>query len=202
MRDDDVYRAIKALMLKFLPELTPDQVVRGWNNRVPPPPGGFALMRILYHSRQATNFAEYDPPGESVTLAQSALVVVQVDFYGGPDAFAAKDGGGPRGASEAFSAQNASESASGTGRAGARHLADTWAQDFATVWRDAVACDFLAEAGVAPTIASDPRHLPLVGREEQYLDRWSVEVTAAIFDEIRLSQAFFDDVEITLYPLE
>lgn len=172
MRDDDVYRAIKALILKFLPELTPDRVIRGWNNRVPPPPGGFALMRILYHSRQATNFAEYDPPGESVTLAQSALVVVQVDFYDAPD------GGGPR------------------------HLADRWAHGLATVWRDAVACDFLAEAGIAPTIASDPRHLPLVGGEEQYLDRWSVEVTAAIFDEIRLSQAFFDDVEITLYPLE
>lgn len=112
MRDDDVYRAIKALILKFLPELTPDRVVRGWNNRVPPPPGGFALMRILYHSRQATNLAEYDPPGESVTLAQSALVVVQVDFYGARPV----------------------------------SMADGWAHDFATVWRDAVACDFLAGA--------------------------------------------------------
>lgn len=202
MRDDDVYRAIKALILKFLPELTPDRVVRGWNNRVPPPPGGFALMRILYHSRRATNLAEYDPPSESVTLAQSALVVAQVDFYDAPDAFAARDGGGPRSASEAFSAQNASESASGTGRAGARHLADRWAHDFATLWRDAVACDFLAGAGIAPTMASDPRHLPLVGGDEQYLDRWSVELTASIFDEIKLAQAFFDDVDITLYPLE
>ena len=168
MRDDDVYRAIKALILKFLPELTPDRVVRGWNNRVPPPPGGFALMRILYHSRQATNLAEYDPPGESVTLAQSALVVVQVDFYGARPV----------------------------------SMADGWAHDVATVWRDAVACDFLAGAGVAPTMASDPRHLPLVGGDEQYHDRWSVELTASIFDEIKLAQAFFDDVKITLYPLE
>ena len=81
-------------------------------------------------------------------------------------------------------------------------MADGWAHDVATVWRDAVACDFLAGAGVAPTMASDPRHLPLVGGEEQYLDRWSVELTASIFDEIKLAQAFFDDVKITLYPLE
>lgn len=168
MRDDDVYRALKALMLRYLPELTPNQVVRGWNNRVPPPRGGFALMRILSHARQATNFAEYDPAGESVTLAQSALVVTQIDFYGARPV----------------------------------SMADGWAHDFATVWRDAVACDFLAGAGVAPTMASDPRHLPLVGGDEQYLDRWSVEATACVFDEIKLAQAFIDTVDLILYPLE
>lgn len=167
MRDDDVCRAVKALMLNFLPDLTPGQVVRGWNNRVPPPRGGFCLMRILSHERRATNFAEYDPAGESLTLAESALVTIQLDFYGAEPA----------------------------------SLADMWAHDLAILWRDAVACDFLEAAGIAPTFAGDPRHLPLVGGDEQFLDRWMVEATACIFDEIRLQQAFFDTVDITLYPL-
>ena len=58
MRDDDVYRAVKALLVEYIPDLTADRIVRGWSNRVPAPRGGFCLMRILVHERRATNFAE------------------------------------------------------------------------------------------------------------------------------------------------
>ena len=82
MRDDDVYRAVKALLVEYIPDLTADRIVRGWSNRVPAPRGGFCLMRILVHERRATNFAEYAPAAESLTLAESALVTMQLDFYG------------------------------------------------------------------------------------------------------------------------
>lgn len=167
MRDDDVYRAVKALLVEYIPDLTADRIVRGWSNRVPAPRGGFCLMRILVHERRATNFAEYAPAAESLTLAESALVTMQLDFYGTAPA----------------------------------SMADVWAHDFAVLWRDAMACDFLDPAGIAPTVAGNPRHLPLVGGDEQFLDRWMVEATASIFDELKLRQAFFDTVDITLYPL-
>lgn len=167
MRDDDVYRAVKALLVEYIPDLTADRIVRGWSNRVPMPRGGFCLMRILAHERRATNFAEYDPAGESLTLAESALVTMQLDFYGPP-------------------------------RQAWRTSGHMILQYYGgTPWLVTSSI----RRGLAPTVAGNPRHLPLVGGDEQFLDRWMVEATASIFDELKLRQAFFDTVDITLYPL-
>ncbi|MGZ8442541.1 MAG: phage neck terminator protein [Candidatus Binatia bacterium] len=44
-----------------------------------------------------------------------------------------------------------------------------------TLFRDEIACRFLANSGfdIQPLFASDPQQLPIVTGEEQYLERWT-----------------------------
>jgi len=49
------------------------------------------------------------------------------------------------------------------------------AHTITTLFRDEIACQFLADSGfdIQPLFASDPQQLPIVTGEEQYLERWT-----------------------------
>jgi len=81
--DQDVYGAIRALLLSILPSGT--EVVQGQDNLVSMPLGGFVTMTSAGQTRLGTNIVSYTPgssnPG-SKTLQPPTQYAVQLDFYG------------------------------------------------------------------------------------------------------------------------
>lgn len=76
-----------------------------------------------------------------------------------------------------------------------------WATMTQTLWRDQVGCDALAPT-CAPLYAEDPRMLPLVTGEEQFLERWML--TASLeYDPVTVTaQEFADTLEAELINVD
>lgn len=72
------------------------------------------------------------------------------------------------------------------------------AQILSTLLRDAYGCDFLRPHQVQPLYLGDPRQLPLVTGEQQYLARWMLGATLQFNPTVSTSQEFADIVDVTL----
>jgi hypothetical protein len=72
------------------------------------------------------------------------------------------------------------------------------AQIISTLLRDAYGCDFLRPHACQPLYTGDPRQLPLVTGEQQYLARWMLGATLQFNPTVSTSQQFADIVDITL----
>ena len=71
-------------------------------------------------------------------------------------------------------------------------------QIVSTLLRDAYGCDFLRSRKVQPLYCNDPRQLPLVTGEQQYLQRWMLGATLQFNPTVSTSQEFADIVDVTL----
>ena len=71
-------------------------------------------------------------------------------------------------------------------------------QIVATLLRDAYGCDFLRSYLVQPLYQGDPRQMPLVTGEQQYLARWMLGATLQFNPTVSTSQQFADIVDVTL----
>lgn len=78
--------------------------------------------------------------------------------------------------------------------------AEAWAETFATVWRDAAGCDFLAAFGCAPLYADDPRNLTQAGGEGQYEPRFEVDAYLAGRSVAATDLDFFTGVDLSVLP--
>lgn len=71
-------------------------------------------------------------------------------------------------------------------------------QIISTLLRDTYGCDFLRPHNCQPLYCGDPRQLPLVTGEQQYLARWMLGTTLQFNPTVSTSQEFADIVDITL----
>lgn len=78
----DVYTALRAFLLSFLPVNTP--VDRGQGNLVSMPLGGFVIMTSAGIDRLSTNVDNYTPANQTKSILTPSKYDVQLDFYG-PD---------------------------------------------------------------------------------------------------------------------
>lgn len=80
--DQDIFRALRAFLLSFLPANT--EVIQGLDNAVAMPLGGFVVMTSLGNDRLSTvinNYPTTASPTTKSVLAPSKYSV-QLDFYG------------------------------------------------------------------------------------------------------------------------
>lgn len=71
-------------------------------------------------------------------------------------------------------------------------------QIISTLLRDMYGCDFLRAHNCQPLYCGDPRQLPLVTGEQQYLARWMLGATLQFNPTVSTSQQFADIVSVTL----
>lgn len=76
-----------------------------------------------------------------------------------------------------------------------------WATEAQTLWRDEVGCTALAP-NCQPLYAEDPRMIPLVTGEEQYLQRWSLTATLQYNPVTVTAQEFADTLEVTVINVD
>jgi hypothetical protein len=78
------------------------------------------------------------------------------------------------------------------------------AQRVTTLWRDEYAILGFQEigAGIVPLYTSDPRQLAFTNAEQQYEDRWSVDLCMQINPVVTVTQQFADQLVATLYSVE
>lgn len=77
------------------------------------------------------------------------------------------------------------------------------AQTIATLFRDAYAVDFLAalSAGIAPLYASEPHQVPFLNAEQQYENRWVIDLTIEALPALLVPQQFADEISATFEPV-
>lgn len=76
------------------------------------------------------------------------------------------------------------------------------AQIVSTLLRDTYGCDFLRPHLVQPLYTGEPRQLPLVTGEQQYLQRWMLGATLQFNPTVSTSQQFADIVDVTLVEID
>lgn len=78
------------------------------------------------------------------------------------------------------------------------------AQILTTLFRSSYACAQLARAAIAiqPLEISDPRQAPFITGENQYEDRWAVDVSLQINPTVTTPQDFADALEIGLIDVD
>lgn len=76
-----------------------------------------------------------------------------------------------------------------------------WATMVETLWRDEVGCVALAPT-VQPLYADDPRQLPLITGEEQYLQRWMLKAAMQYNPVTVTVQDFAGTLEATLINVD
>lgn len=74
-------------------------------------------------------------------------------------------------------------------------------QIVSTLLRDMYGCDFLRPHKVQPLYCSDPKQLPLVTGEQQYLARWMLGATLQFNPTVSTSQQFADIVDVTFVEI-
>lgn len=67
-----------------------------------------------------------------------------------------------------------------------------------TLFRDMYGCDFLRAHQCQPLYCSDPREMPLISGERQYIERWLLGATLQFNPTVSTSQQFADIVDVTL----
>jgi hypothetical protein len=64
-----------------------------------------------------------------------------------------------------------------------------------TLFRDGYAVDAFP-AGIAPCYAGDPQQIPLVTGEENWLERWKLDLVLSVVPTVSVPQDFADELEI------
>lgn len=77
------------------------------------------------------------------------------------------------------------------------------AQAITTLFWDAYAADFLAAqpAGIAPLFASAPHQVPFLNAEQQYENRWVIDLEIEAKPSLQVPQQFADQISATLDPV-
>jgi hypothetical protein len=79
-----------------------------------------------------------------------------------------------------------------------------FSQIISTAFRDDFACEFFAAANpnIAPLYADDPAQRPFVDAEQQFEDRYVIEVHMQVNQTVVIPQAFFDAVNVILINVD
>lgn len=70
------------------------------------------------------------------------------------------------------------------------------------LWRSAAACDFLAPFGVAPLYCDDGQQMPFINDQNQYEDRWIMNLTMQINPAVSTAQQFAASLAVDLVEVD
>lgn len=141
-------------------------VVRGQQNRVPPPKGRYVYITPVLApalSLPHTTYADV-PDAGTMTLTRPTQWNAQVDCYG--------DG------------------------------AQDMALAIGIALRSSYGCDALKASGAQPLYTGEPRQLPFITAEDQYLERWSVDAVLQFNPSITVPQQFADALHVDLVEVD
>ncbi|CAB3956113.1 hypothetical protein LMG7053_04915 [Achromobacter ruhlandii] len=142
------------------------EVVRGQQNRVPPPAGRYVYITPILApalSLPRTTYADV-PSAGTMTLTRPTQWNAQVDCYG--------DG------------------------------AQDMALAICIALRSSYGCDALKASGAQPLYTGEPRQLPFITGEDQYLERWSVDAVLQFNPSITVPQQFADELHVDLVEVD
>ena len=71
-----------------------------------------------------------------------------------------------------------------------------WAGVLSTMLRDDYSCRYLESSGIQPIDADDPKLMPIVDGEQQYLHRWIVTARFQVNLDVLVPQQFFDQAVV------
>lgn len=164
LTEDALVDALGAFVQVIVGDLV--AVVRGQQNRVPPPKGRYVYITpILAPALSLPHTTYADMPGAgAMTLTRPTQWNAQVDCYG--------DG----------------------------------AQDLALAiciaLRSSYGCDALKASGAQPLYTGEPRQLPFITGEDQYLERWSVDAVLQFNPSITVPQQFADQLRVDFVEVD
>jgi len=75
-----------------------------------------------------------------------------------------------------------------------------WAGVLSTMLRDDYSCRYLQGFGVQPIDADDPKLMPIIDGEQQYLHRWVVTAKFQVNFDVLVPQQFFDEAVVVIHP--
>jgi hypothetical protein len=164
LTEDALVDALGAFVQVIVGDLV--AVVRGQQNRVPPPKGRYVYITPILApalSLPRTTYVDV-PSAGTMTLTRPTQWNAQVDCYG--------DG----------------------------------AQDLALAiciaLRSSYGCDALKASGCAPLYTGEPRQLPFITGEDQYLERWSVDAVLQFNPSITMPQQFADQLRVDFVEVD
>ncbi len=180
------------------------EIVKGQENRVPEPkPGDHIIFWPLRRPRLATNVDNYADVLFTGSIALAVMTVSLAQLSGSPGGIGTYTVSGSQTlSSRALSAgqqtkETSTESVFQVDVYGPK-AADN-AQIIATMLRDEYAVLKFAETGFAtPLYSEDPRQMPFISGEQQYEDRWIVEVCLQTNPTVTVPQQFADAVDVDL----
>lgn len=141
-------------------------VVRGQQNRVPPPKGRYVYITPILApalSLPRTTYADV-PSGGTMTLTRPTQWTAQIDCYG--------DG------------------------------AQDMALAICIALRSSYGCNALKASGAQPLYTGEPRQLPFITGEDQYLERWSVDAVLQFNPSITVPQQFADQLRVDFVEVD
>lgn len=168
--DEQVFQALWDWLTLLFP--TSVEVIKGDDNRVPPPallPGqGFIMMQRISSVRLSTNETSYTDdiiiPIEEESEMQTIDYSIQLDTYG-------------------------TESAN-------------QARIISTLFRSDQACRFFEPYNIQPLYMDDPKHMPVVNGENQYEQRWMTTIHLQINPIVSVPTEFMDAASIVLVDVD
>lgn len=75
-----------------------------------------------------------------------------------------------------------------------------WAGILSTMLRDDYSCRYLEEFNIQPIDADDPKLMPIIDGEQQYLHRWVVTARFQVNLDVLVPQQFFDEAVVVIHP--
>ena len=219
-----VFTALRTFLVSVLPPSV--EVIRAQVNRVASPKGPFVTMTPLSRRRLATNVDEFNDASLVGSIAGTVLTVTAVSFgivrvgapvYGdgvleGTTVVASNPDG-------TFTVSQAQTVASRPLFAGVGEYMQSTeitvqldvygagssdnTQIISTLFRDEYACASFSASGydVQPLYTSEPRQMPFITGENQYEDRWSIDVVLQANPVVTAPQQFAGALSVVLVPV-
>jgi hypothetical protein len=226
LTDAAVFTALRSFLIGILPAGI--EVIKAQDNRVPEPEGpDFVTMTPLRRPRLATNIdtsADAKFTGSiaaalmTITAVQSGVMNIGATVFGVGVAantiVSAQLTGSPPGGIGTYIVAPSQTLAATTLSAGQTEIKQSTevviqldvhglnsadnTQVISTLFRDAYGVAQFAGSGVTPLYADDPRQVPFINAEQQYEQRWIVDVHLQIDPVVAVSAQFADKATITL----
>lgn len=226
LTESQTLTALRSFLLSVLPAGI--EVVRGQDNRVPEPVGAdFVTMTPILRERLETNVDNYADTAFTGSIAGTTLTVTDIslgaiavgshllgnNLTANTAVTAFGTGTGGVGTYTVSPGQTVASQVIATGVQmllqptkvtvqldihGPNSADNT--QIISTTFRDEYAVDQFSTSGydVTPLYASEPRQVPFIDGEQQYEDRWVIDVVMQANPMVTVPQQFADEMQVTL----
>jgi len=228
--ESQTFAALRSFLLSILPAGI--EVVRGQDNRVPEPEGSdFVVMTPILRERLETNVDTYSDTAFIGSISGATLTVTSVslgaiaagaqllgnNLAGNTVVTALGTGAGGIGT---YTVSPSQAVASQVIAAGTQMLLQPTkvtiqldvhgpnsgdnTQIISTTWRDEYAVDQFATSGVdvTPLYASEPRQVPFMNAEQQFENRWTIDVVMQANQVVTVPQQFASALNVELIEVD
>lgn len=202
LAEADIYEACKAFVLAYaLPELPPDNVIQGWQNRASLPPGtnDYAVISVLFDTQHGTaveSFAASDADRRSRIGAARSLhgshTLASAD--GCKETFRADDPDAAR--PGILTIQGLIEAHVQIDICSETDAARQRATRLATVTRSSIGVRFFTDRGLSALYAEDVRDLSFVGDAKQFVRRCSTTLHLSYWSGDSVELPYFTTVNV------